>query len=263
LPKAAQVTPRAANEAVLVWSPLITDTQPGGRRYEVELSVDDGRGGTARQAIGVVVYPTFGVPAFTLPAGVVVNLGQQDDLELLIEVKDDDSTEVTIELIEAPTGAKLQRADKKVAHFFWRPDEEQRKVAVHRAIFSAIDESHAPVTHVLTIVLLNAEKQSGCDGQPPTVSHTPPRDQALSGAFTLDATAVDGQSGVQSVTLHWTRGDPTATYAAAAFSRLADSGPDWRATLEPSTLGAIPSGGRRGRRAGHAQHQARARRCVR
>ncbi len=241
LPKAAQVSPRAANEAVVVWSPLITDTQPGGRRYEVEVTVSDSRGGSARQAIGVVVYPTFGIPTFTLPAGVVLNLAQQDDLELLIEVKDDDSTSLDIVLTEAPEGAKLQAADKKIAHFFWRPDEDQRKVAVHRAIFSARDESHDPVTHVLTIVLLNAEKQSGCDGGPPTVTHTVPADQNLSGAWGLDATAIDGQSQVQSLTLNWTRGDPNGTYAAAAFTRLSDSGPDWRVDVD--ALGALPSSG--------------------
>jgi len=246
LPKTAQVTPRAANEAVVVWSPLITDTQPGGRRYEVEVTVDDSRGGSSRQSIGVVVYPTFGIPAFTLPAGVVVNLGQQDDLELLIEVKDDDSTEVAIDLVEAPEGAKLQRADKKVAHFFWRPDDEQRKVAVHRAIFSASDESHEPVLHVLTIVLLNAEKQSGCEGGPPTVTHTPPLDQNLAsggGALELEATATDAQSQVQSLTLHWTRGDPAGTYAAAAFERVTTSGPDWRVALDSGVLGTLPAAG--------------------
>lgn len=243
LPKAAQVTPRAAAEAVLVWSPLITDTQPGGRRYDVAITVDDGRGGTARQTIGIVVYPTFGVPAFTLPAGVVLNLGQESDLELLVEVKDDDSTEIAIELVEAPAGAKLQRADKKVAHFFWRPDDAQRQIAVHRAIFSAVDESHGPITHVLTIVLLNAEKQSGCQGQPPTVAHAPPADQTLAGPLELSATATDGQSQVQSLTLHWTRGDPNGTYAAAAFARVTQSGPDWRAALDPGALGAIPDQG--------------------
>ena len=246
LPKTAQVTPRAANEAVVVWSPLITDTQPGGRRYDVEVTVDDSRGGSSRQSIGVVVYPTFGIPAFTLPAGVVVNLGQQDDLELLVEVKDDDSTEVQIDLLEAPTDAKLQRGDKKVAHFFWRPDDEQRKVAVHRAIFSARDESHGPVTHVLTIVLLNGEKQSGCEGSPPTVTHTPPSDQNLAsggGALELGATASDAQSQVQSFTLHWTRGDPNGTYAAAAFERVTPNGPDWRVALDAGTLGNIPGSG--------------------
>jgi len=243
LPKTAQVTARAMSEAVLVWSPLITDTQPGGRRYEVTVKVDDSRGGHARQAIGVVVYPTFGVPTFALPAGVVLNLAQQDALELLIEVKDDDSTDLSIELLEGPTGAKLQRADKKVAHFFWKPDDEQRLVAVHRAIFSASDESHAPVTHVLTIVLLNAEKQSGCEGQPPTVTHAPPADQNLSQPLELTATASDAQSQVQAFTLHWTRGDPAGTYAAAAFQRVTQDGPDWRVALDAGALGTLPGTG--------------------
>src|SRR5262245_57339441 len=34
LPAPAQVAPRAANEAILLWNPTITDTEPGGKRYE-------------------------------------------------------------------------------------------------------------------------------------------------------------------------------------------------------------------------------------
>lgn len=239
LPDAAQLAPRSKSEAVVVWSPLITDTQPGGRRYEVEVTASDGRGGVARQAIGVVVYPTFGVPAFNLPAGIVVNLASDDDLALLVEVKDDDSTDITIEMTEGPEGAKLQRAEAKSAYFYWKPDDLQRGVAVHRAIFSARDESHTPVTHVLTLVLLNAEKQSGCEGTPPNVAHGPPGDQVLDGPLVLAATATDAQSQVQSMSVHWSR-DPDGNFAAASFRRDEPNGSDWTATLE---VGGVPTGG--------------------
>lgn len=240
LPKSAQITPRSKSEAVVVWSPLITDTQPGGRRYDVVVKVDDGRGGTARQTFGVVVYPTFGVPTFNLPAGVVLNLAEQDDIALLVEVKDDDSTDVTLEMTEGPEGAKLQRADSKTAYFYWKPDDLQRGVAVHRAIFQATDESHGPVTHTLTLVLLNAEKQSGCEGTPPVVTHRPPADADTGSALTLTATATDAQSQVQSMALHWTRGDPDGTYAAAAFTRDTSDGDSWTANIE---LGAVSEDG--------------------
>jgi len=239
LPDAAQLAPRSKSEAVVVWSPLITDTQPGGRRYEVDVTASDGRGGVARQTVGVVVYPTFGVPTFNLPAGIVVNLATDDDLALLVEVKDDDSTDLTVEMTEGPEGAKLQRADAKSAYFYWKPDDIQRGVAVHRAIFSARDESHAPVTHVLTLVLLNAEKQSGCEGTPPNVAHPTPPDTTLDGPLVLTANATDAQSQVQSLAVHWTR-DPDSTFAAASFRRDEPNGATWTASLD---VGGVPTGG--------------------
>lgn len=238
LPDDAQLTPRSREEAVIVWSPLITDTQPGGRRYEVTVTADDGRGGSARQTVGIVVYPTFGVPAFTLPAGVVLNLAEDDDLALLVEVKDDDSTALSLTMTEGPTGAKLQEADTaKSAYFYWKPDDLQRTVAVHRAIFQATDESHGPVSHTLTIVLLNAEKQSGCEGTPPTVGHQPSPDQNSDGDVSIVATASDAQSQVESMTLHWTTGDPDGTYASVPFTRDDPNGDGWSAQLSPSIAG--------------------------
>ncbi|PKN59501.1 MAG: hypothetical protein CVU56_00285 [Deltaproteobacteria bacterium HGW-Deltaproteobacteria-14] len=240
LPDAAQLTPRSRDEAVLTYSPAITDTQPGGRRYAVTLEAADGNGGVARQSFGLVVYPAFGVPTFDLPSGVVLNLAQEDDLSLAITVKDDDSTDVDIALTEAPEGAKLQRSGHKTALFHWRPSDAQRLVAVHRAVFSAQDEAHAPVTFVLTLVLLNAEKQAGCDGTPPTVTHHVPADAASSGSLTLSLDAADADSKVRASSVRWTRGDPEGAYQEAPLERLSADGPTWRATVD---VGAPASGG--------------------
>lgn len=234
LPDTAQVDPRAKNEAVLVWSPLITDTQPGGRRYEVEVTASDNNGGRATQTFAIVVYPAFGVPEFVLPAGLVLNLANEDALELPVEVKDDDSLDVVLELVEGPEGARFQTTERKTGFFFFRPDDEQRKVAVHRAIFRATDDTNPPVTHTLTIVLLNAERQSGCEGTPPTLTHGPAADTNGS-TLRLTATATDAQSQVQSLTVFWTRGTPTADgsgMTAAPMRRTAEGSPDWSVDLD-------------------------------
>lgn len=240
LPDGAELTPRAANEAVLVWSPLITDTQPGGRRYTIDLTVDDGRGGTASQSFGLIAYPTFGAPTFVLPAGLVVNLATQDAIEQLVTVKDDDSTEVELEMIEGPDGARLSAQGPKQAYFYWRPDDNQRAVSVHRAVFRARDEAGATATHTLTLVLLNAEKQAGCQGQPPSIEHEVPADQTLAGPLAIEVSAQDAQSQVQSVVLRWTRGDPNGTYTSTSLQRVRPSGPTWRASVE---LGSLPPDG--------------------
>ena len=240
LPKGALLTPRSATEAVLTYSPLITDTQPGGRRYDVTLEAADGEGGVARQRFGLLVFPTFGVPTFDLPSGVVLNLAQEDDLDLAVTVKDDDSTDVTLTLVEGPAGAKLAPESAKRAHFHWRPDDAQRQIAVHRAVFSALDESHEAVTHVLTLVLLNGEKQSGCSGTPPTVQHAIPADGPLSGDLALGLDARDADSLVQSATVHWTRGAPTGAFSAATLTRAGSDSPTWSAAV---AVGAPASGG--------------------
>ncbi len=240
LPDTAQVSPRTSNEAVLVWSPLITDTQPGGRRYEVEITVEDGRGGRASQTFGVIAYPAFGIPSFVLPAGLVLNLATQDALELAVEVKDDDSLDITLEMTESPEGARFQTAERKLGFFYWKPDDDQRKVAVHRAIFRAIDDTNPPVLHVLTIVLLNAERQSGCEGTPPTVSHVALADQVASGPLRFTATATDTQSQVQAMTLFWNRGTPDDPMTAVAMSRVAQGSTEWVADVN---IGAVPDGG--------------------
>ncbi|MFT7581832.1 MAG: hypothetical protein ACI9MR_003510 [Myxococcota bacterium] len=240
LPDGAIITARSTTEAVLVYSPLITDTEPGGRRYDVTVEASDGRDGVARQTFGLIVFPAFGVPTFDLPGGVVVNLAKEDDLSLLVEVKDDDSTEVTINLDESPAGARLQRAGSKSAFFYWAPDEAQREIAVHRAVLSTSDESHGQIKHVLTIVLLNAEKQAGCEGAPPTVTHRVPADATLAGSeITLSASIRDSDSLVQTATLFWTRGDPAGTYGAVLANRVGDTD-QWSATIDALTA---PTGG--------------------
>lgn len=231
LPDSAVVDPRAKNEAVLVWSPLITDTQPGGRRYEVEVTASDSNGGRATQTFAIVVYPAFGVPEFVLPAGLVLNLASSDALELPIEVKDDDSLDVVLELVEGPDGARFQTTERKTGFFYWRPDDEQRKVAVHRAIFRATDDTNPPVTHTLTIVLLNAERQSGCEGTPPTLTHGPAADTNGS-TLRLTATATDAQSQVQSLTVFWTRGPMTGQMTAAPMRRVAEGSTEWSLDLD-------------------------------
>lgn len=232
LPPGAQLTQRAPSEAVLSYSPVITDTQPGGTRYDVTIEASDGRGGVARQRFGLIVFPAFGVPSFELPSGVVLNLADTDDLELFVTVKDDDDTDVEIDLDEAPDGATLERRGAKSALLHWRPSDAQREVAVYRAILSAHDGAHAPVTHVLTIVLLHAEKQAGCAGTPPTVRHTVPADAALAaGGFPIEVEATDLDSVVQGVTVHWAVGDGTGAFQAALLAREAQGSPVWRGAV--------------------------------
>ncbi len=239
LPDGASITSVSNDAALLSWSPAITDTAPGGRRYEVEARASDGSGGIARQRFGIVVFPTFGIPTFDLPSGVVLNLAQNDDLALFVEVKDDDTTDVVINLVEGPQGSRLQTAGSKTAVFYWKPDDEQKKTTVHRAVMRAQDESHQ-VDHVLTLVLLNAEKDAGCEGTPPSITHSTPADQELVGGdMVLFANMDDGDSLITSAQLHWTVGDPNGTYQTELMEEVNDDG-QWTSVLPVGTP--APSG---------------------
>lgn len=243
LPAEAELVQRTTSEALIYWNPSITDTEPGGRRYEVVVTASDGNGGVARADFGVTVNADGGAPAFDLPSGIVVDLADAPDLTLVIEVKDDDSLSVDIDMEEGPAGSVLKPAGPKTAYFYWEPEESQLADSVHRVVLTVEDEVHAPVRHILLLVLLNAEKNASCVGTPPSIKHTIPADAVLNAPpLTLSATVTDNDSTIGLASLHWTTGDPSddGAFQTAALTE-SDKVPGlWMATVDP---GAIASGG--------------------
>ncbi len=242
LPGEVEVAALGPDEALLVWSPLITDTQPGGRRYDVDVSAADGEGGVSRQRFGVSVFPAFGTPSFVVPAGAVINLANEGAFSMRIEVKDDDSTDVEILMREFPSGARLSPDGRKAAWFSWTPNEAQRQVGVHRAIFVANDGTTS-VEHILTLVLLNTEEQAGCAGTPPAVGHLPPADRFDATRIPLEVSTDDQESKVQNVVVQWTTREVGAggdvPLNTLQLQRSGDEDP-WTGEIAPPGLG--PSG---------------------
>lgn len=238
LPDGAELQRSSATEALLTWNPLASDTEPGGKTYEIQIQIDDGRGGTASQAFSVVVFSELGAPQFELPGGIVVNLATDDDIAFVVGVKDDDSVAVTLAMEEGPEGALLQAADAKTAYFYWKPSAEQRKRVVHRAVFAAQDESHGVVRSVLTLVLLNAEADVGCGGTPPTIQHQPSGDTVVTAtALPLLASVVDGESAISKVVVEWRRGTLSeATLPKTTALTPPDSGYDFTGDLDLADL---------------------------
>ncbi len=243
LPDGASITPIGPSEALFVWSPRITDTAPGGRRHDLRIAVDDGYGGSASQGLGIVVFPAFGTPAFTTPAGAVLNLATASRFGLRVEVRDDDSTDVALTLVDGPSGARLAQDARKGAWFHWEPDTSQRAVSVHRAIFRA-DDGAQRVEHVLTLILLNAEPQAGCEGAPPEVVHGGVADQFGGAGIPLAVAATDARSAVSQVLVQFTRDDVTTTAVPALqtvlLTRDGDDPARWTGAIP---LGALPAGG--------------------
>jgi hypothetical protein len=242
LPGDVEVAALGRDEALLVWSPLITNTQPGGRRYDVDVSAADGEGGVSRQRFGVSVFPAFGTPSFVVPAGAVINLANESAFSMRIEVKDDDSTDVDILMREFPSGARLAPDGRKAAWFSWTPNEAQRQIGVHRAIFVA-DDGTTSVEHILTLILLNTEEQSGCEGTPPSVDHLPPADRFDATGIPIEVRADDQESKVQNVIVQWTTADVSEDGSprlnTLQLQRSGDDGP-WTGQISPP--GVNPAG---------------------
>lgn len=242
LPEGAAVTPQTAASALLLWTPDITDAEAAGRVYLVTVDASDGRGGAATATFDVTVFPAYGVPTFDLPAGLVLNLAQDDDLQLIVAVKDDDATEIDIDMVESPKGAKLSKAGAKSALFYWKPDDAQRETVVHRVVFTGGAGGAVTVEHVLLVVLVNGEKSAGCAGTPPTVAHEPLADAELSGGPLIVAAEVgDADSVVAEVTLRWTDGAPDGASAYKSVPMTKAAGAHWEAALDP---GAVPAAGK-------------------
>lgn len=242
LPDEAEVHHESSTTALLLWTPAVYDAAAGGQTWVARVDASDGHGGVASTSFDVTVFPAYGLPTFDLPAGLVLNLAQEDDLELVVVVKDDDSTQVALALAEAPSGAKLSKSGDKSALFYWKPDATQRESTVHRVIFSADDGINPTAQHVLLVVLVNGEQSAGCVGSPPVVQHQALPDTTSSGqAIAVAATVTDAESVVGSVTLRWSDGDPEdlAAYGSEALTHGAGDG--WSGGFDP---GAIPAGGK-------------------
>lgn len=241
LPPSATVAAQSPISATLIWSPSITDTEPGGTVVRATIRVRDGRGGEASQPLAISVFPIFGTPVVELPAGIALNMAREETLELAVRVKDDDSTAVTLSLIEAPEAAVLSRSGPKSAVLFWRPTPLEREQTVHRIIIGADDGDNPPVSHTLLVVLLNAEPAAGCAGSPPAVAHTPPGDTFLeAGPLTFAASVTDSESTVASVEVGFSLGDPEAGLEAVVLERDADDGPLF---VGATSLSALPPTG--------------------
>lgn len=237
LPGGAQIIQQGDAQALLYWNPSITDTGPGGRGYEATVICDDDHGGQSAFSFNVWVFSQEGLPTFDISGGYVLNLAHDDDVALKVVVKDDDSTTLKITMLEGPSGSKLDPAGKKSRYFYWKPNNEQAKTVVHRAIFSAVDEQHAPVLHTLTIVLINTNQGSGCESTPPSVLYEHPGDQNLVGTsvpFVVQVT--DYESTVKDVSVFWSLGVQQGEFAKLALTKSDVVNSTWSGSLDLPSL---------------------------
>jgi len=240
----AEIVPQTASTALLLWSPALSDTEPGGKVYQATVTAADGRGGVVLETFDVTVQPAYGVPVFDLPSGVVLNLAETDALNLDVKVKDDDSSKLEIFLDEGPEGAVFQQSGNKKGTLFWEPTQEQRSELVHRVVLSASDESHPVVDHVLLVLLVNTGAVAGCPGSVPTVTHDSLPDTVLGGGeIPVTLTATDLDSYVDRVYLHWGDDPVAGGFTNEAMDQTQEGGDEWTAEIPTEEL-EVPLGGK-------------------
>ncbi|MDP6946199.1 MAG: hypothetical protein QF464_18770, partial [Myxococcota bacterium] len=242
LGETAEIITQSNATALLLWSPTLSDTEPGGKMYEATVTAADGHGGNFTEEFTVSVQPAYGVPVFDLPSGVVLNLAETDALNLDVEVKDDDSSKLELFAKEGPEGAVFKQTGNKKGTVFWSPTADQKVETVHRIVLTAVDESHPAVDHVLLVLLVNTGAVAGCEGSVPTVTHESLPDTLLTGEpIVVTLLASDLDSAVTSVALRWGDDPAAGGFEVKAMERVDDGGDTWTAEITP---GEVPLGGK-------------------
>jgi hypothetical protein len=198
---------QTADSAALTWSPSVTDGDGAGRAWPVTISVQDSAGAWVSQDFTITVFLQGGVPTFLNPPGYVLDLATDSFVAFRVEVKDDDSTNVALDLTRSIEGAIFRADGPKSAVFYWEPSAAQiAERAYWSAVVTATDDDHPPVAHEISIILLNAAAARDCPGQPPSLRHTPLGDQREATGYPLGLVAFDVESQVRFPTLFWAIG---------------------------------------------------------
>jgi hypothetical protein len=113
---------RSASPPIFSWAPLASDGAASGRPHPVTFLAVDDEGATTAHRIVLTVFSGNTTPTFTSPAS--YPLGSGEPLDVLVTVRDDDSTVVNLTLVEGPAGATLAPAEKS-ARLLWRPSPDQ------------------------------------------------------------------------------------------------------------------------------------------
>ncbi len=146
---------------VFSWVPVASDGAAAGRPHPVTFEASDDGGGSTEARVVVTVFSGHADLTFTSPSAYVLDLAAQPTLDVLVTVRDDDSTRVAFDLVEQPEGATME-ARPKAARLTWTPTAEQVRLRrVHGFILNARGEDDPPTKFVqqrITVVV---------DGDPP------------------------------------------------------------------------------------------------
>lgn len=233
-PAAAVFEQVSDTSARFQWTPIASDAGPDGRGQEYTLTflVTDGIDTDSESIIVNVVLGGAGAPVFITPADHTLDLDRAEEIRFQIEVRDQDSAEVDIRLVDGIPGGDFQSSPgAKIAAFSWRPTPAQiAERPVWGMRVGASDRVNPEVFQDITILLQGGQKK--CEGTPPEVTHQALADQRGSGDYPVVVQVVDAESAISLVALYWMvdRGDG----ASGAFQKTEmqpAGGLDWQAVI--------------------------------
>ena len=205
-PAAANFDQVDNNTAVFSWTPIASDAGPSGegKEFQVTFLVTDG---IDKDTETISIFVTLGgagtgSPVFITPSDYTLDLDRTDRIECNIEVRDADTRNVTLRIVDGIPGGEFSTTGDKTAVFRWTPTEAQiNEKPVWGIRVGAKDESNPEVFQDITILLKGGQKK--CEGTPPAVDHKSLPDQRGSGDYLVEVTATDSESEVAAVALYW------------------------------------------------------------
>jgi len=232
--------------ALFTWIPEVTDSAPGGKEHEVVFTAEDENGAWDSETVVITVLPQW-APQFVNPPGYVLDLAEKEQIEFMVEVKDDSASHVAITMKSGPPNAFLEQSEKKRAYFSWRPTEDQIASKLFWYVtFTAsgyVQDPAVPgqetllysIEHNIIIVIINADFK-GCPGVAPIISHAPVSDLHESGdvplsGYPVTAVISDPDSFVAQANVFWTSAAPESAGSFQALSMDADAGNQFTVVL--------------------------------
>ena len=194
------------------WTPIASDATSEGRTHQVIFWAEDSDGARSTARISIIV--TFGdnSPRFVSPASYILNLERQSEIDIVISVKDDDSSSVQLSMTNHLEGTSFKQNGDKEALLSWTPTEAQIEAqTVYLVGISANDGSSPEVTQELHIILRRKDSvasQTCEESRPPEIEHEEVGDQRGIDDYLISADITDGESHIVQAVLFWTDGNP-------------------------------------------------------
>ncbi|MBN2495776.1 MAG: PPC domain-containing protein [Deltaproteobacteria bacterium] len=206
-PASADFTQVDNSTAHFAWTPIASDAGPEGRGqdYAVTFKVTDGID-TASETIIVTVTlggAGTGAPVFISPSDHTLDLDRTSTIKFNIEVRDADSAQVDMALVQGIPGGDFQTSSgSKLASFRWTPSSEQiAERPVWGIRVSADDRSNPSVFQDITILCKGGQQK--CEGTPPRLVHEELPDQRGPGDYTVSVQVTDEESAISAVALYY------------------------------------------------------------
>ena len=185
------------------WTPLIS--QLG--RHELTFTVSFAGGSVSRTAIVEVTGAADRAPVFVMAAGGAFDLERDPCVIFPVEVRDEDTEVVRIDLDAPPDGAAVDVLGPKSAQVIWCPTPDQTDTSLRWTLTLRADDSdHAPVLQDYLVVLRTPAKE-GCAGTAPSVTIRQPQPGARvasAGGYAIVADVTDDGELRESPLLYWT-----------------------------------------------------------